>query len=95
MTDPVTQLTPDPLTASVPLSWKVFVTRGVPIVSDDLPPGEAVRMWSPISSTLIYGERDARASAGSSGHAGAPAKMYGALANRPAGARDPLAPCGI
>ena len=41
------------------LSWKVFVTPGVATVSDDLPPGEAVRMWSPISSTLIYGERDA------------------------------------
>jgi glyoxylase-like metal-dependent hydrolase (beta-lactamase superfamily II) len=41
------------------LKWKVFVTPGVPTVSDDLPPGETVRMWSPISSTLIYGERDA------------------------------------
>ena len=41
------------------LSWKVFVKPGVATVSDDLPPGEAVRMWSPISSTLIYGERDA------------------------------------
>jgi glyoxylase-like metal-dependent hydrolase (beta-lactamase superfamily II) len=41
------------------LSWKVFVTPGVATVSDDLPPGEAVRMWSPISSTLIYGERNA------------------------------------
>ena len=41
------------------LTWTVFVTPGVPTVSDDLPPGEAVRMWSPITSTLIYGERDA------------------------------------
>jgi glyoxylase-like metal-dependent hydrolase (beta-lactamase superfamily II) len=41
------------------LKWKVFVTPGAPTVSDDLPPGETVRMWSPISSTLIYGERDA------------------------------------
>src|SRR5580704_2055022 len=59
MIDPVIQSTADPLMATVPLSWKVFVTPGVPTVSDDLPPGEAVRMWSPISSTLIYGERDA------------------------------------
>ena len=59
MIDPVTQSTADPHMATVPLSWKVFVTPGVPTVSDDLPPGEAVRMWSPISSTLIYGERDA------------------------------------
>jgi glyoxylase-like metal-dependent hydrolase (beta-lactamase superfamily II) len=42
-----------------PLSWKVFVTPGVITVSDDLPPGETARMWSPTSSVLIYGERDA------------------------------------
>jgi glyoxylase-like metal-dependent hydrolase (beta-lactamase superfamily II) len=41
------------------LNWKVFVTPAVPTVSDDLPPGETVRMWSPTSSILIYGERDA------------------------------------
>jgi len=28
-------------------------------MSDDFPPGETVRMWSPISSILIYGKRDA------------------------------------
>ena len=42
---------------SMPLKWDVFVTPGIPIVSNDLPPGEKRRMWSPISSTLIYGER--------------------------------------
>ena len=41
------------------LNWKIFVTPGVATVNDDLPPGEAVRMWSPTSSILIYGERDA------------------------------------
>jgi glyoxylase-like metal-dependent hydrolase (beta-lactamase superfamily II) len=41
------------------LNWKVFVTPAVATVSDDLPPGETVRMWSPTSSILIYGERDA------------------------------------
>jgi glyoxylase-like metal-dependent hydrolase (beta-lactamase superfamily II) len=41
------------------LSWKVFVTPAVATVHDDLPPGETARMWSPISSILIYGERDA------------------------------------
>jgi glyoxylase-like metal-dependent hydrolase (beta-lactamase superfamily II) len=41
------------------LNWKIFVTPGVPTVFDDLPPGETVRMWSPTSSILIYGERDA------------------------------------
>jgi len=41
------------------LNWKIFVTPGVATVNDDLPPGETVRMWSPTSSILIYGERDA------------------------------------
>ena len=41
------------------LGYRVFVTPGVPTVSDDLPPGETARWWSPISSTLIHGERDA------------------------------------
>jgi glyoxylase-like metal-dependent hydrolase (beta-lactamase superfamily II) len=40
------------------LSWSLFVTAGVPTVSDDLPPGESVRMWSPITSTLLLGERE-------------------------------------
>jgi hypothetical protein len=37
----------------------VYVTPDIPIESLDLPPGTEQRMWSPISSTLIYGERDA------------------------------------
>src|ERR1700758_1027331 len=41
------------------LNWKVFVTPAVATVHDDLPPGETARMWSPISSILIHGERDA------------------------------------
>ncbi len=44
---------------SVQLKWQVFVTPGVPTVNDDFAPGETVRMWSPTSSILIYGERDA------------------------------------
>ena len=41
------------------LSWKVFVTPGIPIVTSDLPPGQERRLWSPISSTLVSGKRDA------------------------------------
>src|SRR4029077_20300456 len=41
------------------LNWNVFVTPGVPTVTSDLPPGTKQLMWSPISSTLIYGKRDA------------------------------------
>jgi glyoxylase-like metal-dependent hydrolase (beta-lactamase superfamily II) len=41
------------------LSWEVFVAPGVPTAASDLPPGTKQGMWSPISSTLIYGKRDA------------------------------------
>lgn len=43
----------------LPLRWDVFVTPAVPVVDNDLPPGENQRVWPPISSTLITGERDA------------------------------------
>jgi hypothetical protein len=41
------------------LNWDVFVTPGIPTVTSDLPLGTKQLMWSPISSTLISGERDA------------------------------------
>lgn len=41
------------------LEYSVYVTPSKPAVSDDLPPGEARRMWSPTASTLIHGEHDA------------------------------------
>lgn len=41
------------------LAYSVFVAPSKPAVSDDLPPGEARRLWSPTASTLIFGERDA------------------------------------
>ena len=41
------------------LKWDVLVTPGIPTAASDLAPGTKQRMWSPISSTLIYGERDA------------------------------------
>jgi glyoxylase-like metal-dependent hydrolase (beta-lactamase superfamily II) len=46
-------------TRDIPLSWDVFVTPSIPTVTTDLPPGTKQGMWSPISSTLIYGQRDA------------------------------------
>src|ERR1017187_3216272 len=42
-----------------PLKWSSFLTSGVPTVTPNPPPGEKRRFFSPISSTLIYGERDA------------------------------------
>src|ERR1700757_2788532 len=44
---------------SNPLQWQGFVSTQIPVVTSDLPPGVAERRWSPISSTLISGERDA------------------------------------
>ena len=48
-----------PTRRDIPLNWDVFVTPGIPMVTSDLPPGVKQGMWSPISSTLIYGKRDA------------------------------------
>ena len=45
--------------ASTHLKWDVFVTPSIPAVTNDIAPGEHERPWPPISSTLIYGERDA------------------------------------
>src|SRR6202047_1672786 len=41
------------------LEFDVFVSSQIPAVTTDLPPGVTERKWSPISSTLISGERDA------------------------------------
>ena len=41
------------------LNWEVIVAPGLPLVSDELPPGAKQRIFSPISATLIFGERDA------------------------------------
>jgi glyoxylase-like metal-dependent hydrolase (beta-lactamase superfamily II) len=46
-------------TRDIPLNWDVFVTPDIPVVISDLPPGMKQRIWSPISATLIYGQRDA------------------------------------
>src|SRR5580765_465242 len=41
------------------LRWEVFVSGQIPVVTDDFPPGASEVKWSPISSTLISGKRDA------------------------------------
>src|SRR5260221_13602245 len=41
------------------LQWEVFVSAQIPVVTNDLPPGASEMKWSPISSTLISGKRDA------------------------------------
>jgi len=41
------------------LKWDVLVSPGIPIVANDLPPGLKEAFWSPTSSTLICGKRDA------------------------------------
>jgi glyoxylase-like metal-dependent hydrolase (beta-lactamase superfamily II) len=44
---------------STHLKWDVFVAPSIPVVTTDFAPGEHERPWPPISSTLIYGLRDA------------------------------------
>ena len=41
------------------LKCNVFVAPSIPVVTNDFAPGEHERPWPPISSTLIYGSRDA------------------------------------
>ena len=41
------------------LTWDVFVSAPIPVVTSDLAPGETEMKWSPISSTLISGDREA------------------------------------
>jgi glyoxylase-like metal-dependent hydrolase (beta-lactamase superfamily II) len=41
------------------LQWEVFVSAQIPVVTNNLAPGATEMRWSPISSTLISGERDA------------------------------------
>ncbi|MFE5374895.1 MBL fold metallo-hydrolase [Streptomyces mirabilis] len=41
------------------LSWSVHVAPSIPTEIADLPPDVPRRMWSPITATLIEGERDA------------------------------------
>ena len=41
------------------LQWDVLVSAQIPVVTSDLPPGASEMTWSPISSTLISGKRDA------------------------------------
>ena len=41
------------------LQWEVFVSAQIPVLTNNLAPGATDMKWSPISSTLISGERDA------------------------------------
>jgi hypothetical protein len=45
--------------ANTHLKYDVFVTPSIPVVTTDFAPGEHERPWPPISSTMIYGSRDA------------------------------------
>src|SRR5437899_10665844 len=41
------------------LQWEVYVSAQIPLVTNDFPPRASDMKWSPISSTLISGKRDA------------------------------------
>jgi len=49
----------DTRAGDVALKWDVFVTPGIPSITSELAPGTKERLWPPMSSTLIYGKRDA------------------------------------
>jgi glyoxylase-like metal-dependent hydrolase (beta-lactamase superfamily II) len=42
-----------------PLTWDVYVAPSEPTLDSDSAPGEKQNLWSPISATLVSGERDA------------------------------------
>jgi glyoxylase-like metal-dependent hydrolase (beta-lactamase superfamily II) len=46
-------------TRKTSLRWDAFLAPSIPAITSELPPGETQRPWPPISSTLIFGERDA------------------------------------
>jgi len=48
-----------PTSQKTALGWDVVLAPSIPAITSDLPPGERQRPWPPISSTLIFGERDA------------------------------------
>jgi glyoxylase-like metal-dependent hydrolase (beta-lactamase superfamily II) len=41
------------------LNWDVFITPGIPVVTSTPAPNTKETFWHPITSTLIYGKRDA------------------------------------
>ena len=41
------------------LSWDVFITPGIPVVTSTPAPNTKETFWHPMTSTLIYGKRDA------------------------------------
>jgi glyoxylase-like metal-dependent hydrolase (beta-lactamase superfamily II) len=41
------------------LTYQVYVAPIIAMAGDDLPPGQSRSVWSPISATLISGQRDA------------------------------------
>lgn len=41
------------------LGWSTYVAGPKPVVAESVPPGESGEMWSPSSSTLVFGDRDA------------------------------------
>ena len=46
-------------TGTPALNWEVFVTRGIPIVTPDRPPGVSETYFQATAATLIDGGRDA------------------------------------
>jgi glyoxylase-like metal-dependent hydrolase (beta-lactamase superfamily II) len=47
------------MTSNSALTYQVYVAPIIPMAGNDMPPGQSRSTWSPISATLISGERDA------------------------------------
>jgi glyoxylase-like metal-dependent hydrolase (beta-lactamase superfamily II) len=48
-----------PTADSLPLRWKVYTSNEIPVIMNEIPPGQTVRSWPPTTSTLVFGGRDA------------------------------------
>jgi hypothetical protein len=48
-----------PTADSLPLRWKVYTSNEIPVIMNEIPPGQTVRTWPPTTSTLVFGDRDA------------------------------------
>ena len=47
------------MTGNTALTYQVYVAPIIPMAGNDVPPGQSRSTWSPISATLICGQRDA------------------------------------
>ena len=47
------------MTSNTTLTYQVYVAPIIAMAGNDVPPGQSRSTWSPMSATLISGQRDA------------------------------------